>query len=116
MINESALMKELENWVESPDMFIRIMKKHMFFPGEYAYVVTQEYKHKPFQVIKVLITVVRYSKRTETTHITCEGEYDSGYYYNASFKQSSFNKNIFLDKSLAEEACKSANKKKGFNV
>ena len=63
--------------------------------GKEMYVVSQYLPSRPYEVVTVTVTKMKYDPRKDKKYFAVEGKWSNGNYYNGTFNAGSVSKTIF---------------------
>lgn len=112
MLVKENLIKTLETYVDFPDELAdRIMYESVYL-GKTLYIVTQYLRRSKYEVVKAVVTTMRYNSRKDTKSFTVEGKYANNNNYNGTFRLTSLGKTVFINPYQAQCACLTKNGEK----
>ena len=112
MLVKENLVKTLESYVDFPDELAdRIMYESVYL-GKTLYIVTQYLRRSKYEVVKAVVTTMRYNSHKDTKSFTVEGKYANNNNYNGTFRLTSLGKTVFINPYQAQCACLTKNGEK----
>lgn len=115
MFDKETLVTILSSWTHHPDALANAILSKTVHLGKEMYVVTQYFPSLPYQVIKVIVTKMKYDPRSDKKYFSVEGKWNNGNHYKGTFNMNSVSKTIFNSCSDAEERMNVKNGRKEKN-